>query len=198
MASFEKSRRAKTVTTGETMITGGAGERYARALFELADEAKSLAAVETSVDSLIAVLTGSADLTRALASPVVSSEDKTGVLSALADKLKLDSHVAKFIGVMAANNRAGSLLSALKAFKAMAARQRGTSTAEVTSADKLTATQIKDLQASLKAALGRDIEVHADVDPELIGGLIVKVGSRMFDSSLRTKLNGLRTAMKEA
>ena len=106
--------------------------------------------------------------------------------------------MTNFIAVAARNGRARDLPDTVTAFKRMAAARRGARAAEVTSADELTATQLKELRAALKTALGHDVEVRAHVNPELIGGLIVKVGSRMFDSSLRRKLEGMRNAMKEA
>ncbi|TGY88831.1 F0F1 ATP synthase subunit delta [Marinicauda algicola] len=186
------------MTTGENAVTGEAGKRYAKALFELAEEAKALDATETDVTTLGEAFGESADLRRVASSPLFGREDKAKALEALADRLGLSDLVKKFVAVMAANGRAGDLPDAVRAFKAMAARRRGATEAEVTSADKLTAAQLKELQAALKSALGHDVEVRAEVNPELIGGLVVKVGSRMFDSSLRSKLEGMRNAMKEA
>ena len=196
--NHEKRADLKTVTTGENAVTGEAGKRYAKALFELAEEAKALDATETDVTTLGAAFGESADLRRVASSPLFGREDKAKALEALAGKLGLSDLVKKFVAVMAANGRAGDLPDAVRAFKAMAARRRGATEAEVTSADKLTAAQLKELQAALKSALGHDVEVRAEVNPELIGGLVVKVGSRMFDSSLRSKLEGMRNAMKEA
>lgn len=186
------------MTTGENAITGEAGKRYAKALFELAEEANALDATEKDVALIGEAFGESPELRLVAASPLYAREDKAKALSALADKLSLSQTTKNFVAVMAANGRAGDLPDAVRAFKAMAAKRRGATTADVVSADKLTAAQIKDLQAALKSALGHEVEVRAEVNPELIGGLIVKVGSRMFDSSLRTKLEGMRNAMKEA
>lgn len=186
------------MTTLEDAITGEAGERYARALFELADEAGALAPVEKDVDALLAALNASSELARALASPIYSSTGKAGVLTALADKLGAQTLTANFLSVLARNGRARDLRGVLRAFKITAARRRGSATADVTSADTLTAAQLKELTTALKTALGRDVEVRTQVREDLIGGLIVQVGSRMFDSSLKTKLEGLRKTMKEA
>jgi F-type H+-transporting ATPase subunit delta len=186
------------VTTQTDAITGEMGERYARALFELAEEAGDLAAAERDVDTLTAALAESADLRRALTSPVFRATDKAAALKAVADKLKLSALTTRFLGVVANNGRAGDIPKMLRAFKALAAKKRGSATAEVVTADALTQAQLKELTAALKTALGRDVDVHAEVREDLIGGLIVKVGSRMFDSSLKSKLEGLRKTMKEA
>ena len=124
--------------------------------------------------------------------------DKASVLTELASKLKLNKLMVDFLAVTARNGRAGDLKNILRAFKALAAKRRGTSSADVISADPLTATQLKELKTALKTALGRDVEIRTEVREDIIGGLIVKVGSRMFDSSLKTKLEGLRKTMKEA
>jgi F-type H+-transporting ATPase subunit delta len=186
------------VTTQSDAITGEAGERYARALFELAEDASALAAVEKDVDALLAALTESVELSRALTSPIYGSAGKGAALAAVADKLKAQELTSKFLGVLANNGRAGDLKAVLRAFKALAAKKRGSATADVVTADALTQAQLKELQTALKTALGRDVEIRTEVREELIGGLIVKVGSRMFDSSLKTKLEGLRKTMKEA
>lgn len=193
-----RRKRRTTVTTQTDAITGETGERYARALFELADEAGELQAVEADVDSLLAAIGGSADLRRALASPIYKSAEKAAALGALAATLGLSGLTARFVGLAARNGRAADLQKIFRAFKALAARRRGSATADIVTADALTAAQLKELTTALKTALGRDVEVRTEVREDLIGGLIVKVGSRMFDSSLRTKLEGLRKTMKEA
>ena len=197
-APVTRRKRRTTVTTQSDAITGEAGERYARALFELAEDAGALAAVEKDVDALLAALAESAELSRALTSPIHAAEAKGKALAALADALKAQDLTKNFLGVLADNRRAGDLKAVLRAFKIIAARRRGSATADVVTADALTQAQLKELQTALKTALGRDVEIRTEVREELIGGLIVKVGSRMFDSSLKTKLEGLRKTMKEA
>ncbi|KAA5802324.1 F0F1 ATP synthase subunit delta [Alkalicaulis satelles] len=186
------------MTTGQDAITSEAGGRYARALFELADEAGALDAVEADMTALGAAFAQSAELRRALSSPVHKTGDKAAVLAALAQKLKFQDMTARFLAVTAGNGRAGELPDMARAFAALAAKRRGALSADVASADALTAAQLKDLAAALKTALGKDVEIRAEVRPELIGGLIVKVGSRLFDSSLSTQLEGLRKSLKEA
>ncbi|MEE2565632.1 F0F1 ATP synthase subunit delta [Hyphobacterium marinum] len=182
---------------GNAKSTGAAG-RYANALFELAREAKATDAVEADLKAFAAILEGNDALSTALSSPTHDAEQKTGVLNAIADKADFHKLTRNAFAVAARNGRAGELGELADAFAAMADAERGVSQADVRSADKLSAKDIEALSASLKRALGRDVEIRTEVDPELLGGLIVQVGSRMFDSSLRTKLEGLRNAMKEA
>lgn len=186
------------MTTQQDAITSEAGERYARALFGLAEDAGALKAVEKDVDALLGAFAQSPDLGRALTSPIYGSAGKAAALAGLADKIGVDDLTEKFLGVVAGNGRAGDLKGVLVAFKMLAARRRGASTADVVTADPLTQAQLKELKTALKTALGRDVEIRTEVREDLIGGLIVKVGSRMFDSSLKTKLEGLRKTMKEA
>jgi F-type H+-transporting ATPase subunit delta len=184
--------------SGKMAKIGGAAERYATALFELAKDAKAIDAVEADLNALLAALTENTDLGEALSSPLYEGEGKAAALAAIADKAGFNELTKNTLGVMARNGRAGLAGDLARGFAALAAAERGVSEAHVTSAAKLTQKEIDALKASLKRALGRDIEIRTDVDPAVLGGLIVQVGSRMFDSSLRTKLDGLRTAMKEA
>lgn len=186
------------MTTAGNAISNEAAQRYARALFDLALETKALAAAEADMAALGAAFGESGELSRAVASPMHKAGDKVKALDALARALKLSALGSKFIGVVARNGRAADLPAMTVAFAALAAEHRGAITADIASADALTAAQLKELTAALKTALGRDVEVRAEIRPELIGGLTVKVGSRMFDSSLRTKLDGVKQAMKEA
>ena len=144
------------------------------------------------------MLSESSDLAEILSSPLHSSEDKEGVLGALAKKAKFHTLTCNAFGVVAVNGRAGELGVVAMIFASYAAKHRGVMSADVVSATELTKKQIEAIAASLKGAFGHKIEVRTEVQPELMGGLIVKVGSRMFDSSLRTKLDGMKNAMKEA
>ena len=174
------------------------GSRYAQALFDLALETKSMSAVEGDLATLKAALDESAELRRFLASPVFGAEDKGRVLSEIASKAQLSPVTVKFIGVLAANRRAGALASTITAFARLSAAYRGVVAAEVTSAIKLTAAQSKSLTAALAKALGKEPEITARVDPTILGGLKVRVGSRLFDASLRSKLDSLKFALKRA
>ena len=178
-------------------ITGAAG-RYASALFELASEAKLAAKIEADMAGLSELLAGSDELSAALKSPLVDAGAKSGVIAALADKAGFQEMTKNALMVAAENGRAGEFAFIASAYAQMAAESRGVVSADVTTATKLAAKEIDALKASLKRALGRDIDVRTHENPDILGGLIVQVGSRMYDSSLRTKLDGLRTAMKEA
>lgn len=184
--------------TGQDANTATAAGRYATALFELAKSEGAASAVEADLSAFRAALEESSELAEVLASPLHAAEDKAGVLAKLADKAGFNELTRNAFGVAARNGRAGELGAMAEAFAALAAADRGVVTAEVRSAAALTKKQTEALAASLKSAFGREIEVRTDVRPELMGGLIVKVGSRMFDSSLRTKLDGMKNAMKEA
>jgi len=175
-----------------------AGQRYAKALFDLASETGALRAVEADMTSLRLALADSADLRRLLDSPVFTVADKSAGLAAIAAKAKFNPVTAKFLGLLAANGRSADLNAAIAAFQAMAAKARGAVSAEVISASPLTAAQAKGVAAALRTALGKDPEVTTRVDPALLGGLKVRVGSRLFDASLKSKLDSLKFALKRA
>lgn len=174
------------------------GERYAQALFDLANDNKRLDAVRADLRSLKAAWIDSADLRRLAGSPVIPAADKQKGLEAIADKAKFDPTTKKFLGLMAANGRAADLTGAVAAFETLYARHTGVVAAEVVSAKPLAAKQAAAVKAALKAALGREPELSARVDPGLLGGLKVKVGSRLFDASLKTKLDEMKFALRRA
>ena len=174
------------------------GARYARALFDLAIETKTLDAVEADLEALKAARESSADLRRVLASPIYSAEDKGKTLTAIGVKAKFNDTTQKFLGVLAANRRAAALPAVIAGFERLSAAHRGVVAAEVTTAVKLTAAQAKGVKAALAKALGKDPEITTRVDPAILGGLKVKVGSRLFDASLRSKLDSLKFALKRA
>ena len=186
------------MNTGEDAKTASAAGRYATALFDLAKTSGAADAVEADLSAFRAALAESSELAEALASPLYPSEEKAGVLAALAEKGGFHELTRNAFGVAAENGRAGELGALASVYAALAAKDRGVVSAEVATAAALTKKQTEALAASLKGAFGHDIEVRTEVRPELLGGLIVKVGSRMFDSSLRTKLDGMKNAMKEA
>lgn len=180
------------------VITGEAPIRYAQALLELAEDAKSLSAIEKDVKSLRAMFADSSDLTALIDSPVFTTEDKVAALTSIAKKAKLRPLTVQFIGLVAENRRSENLPSILSAFEDMVARRKGSQVAKVTSAKKLTAAQVTSLKTNLKKSLGRPVEVETSVDEDLLGGFVVRVGSRLYDSSLKTKLEDLRLTLKEA
>lgn len=171
--------------------------RYAGALFDVAKEQGKLAQVEGDLNGFKALLKESADFTRFVRSPVLTAEDQKKALSAILAKIGASDLTANFLQILVKNRRLFAVGDMIKAFSALAARDRGQVTAEVVSAHALTSEQMASLKETLKASVGKDVVVNASVDPGLIGGLVVKMGSRMIDSSLRTKLNSLKTRMKE-
>lgn len=174
------------------------GERYAQALFDLALETGALDAVRADIKSLRAAYGESADLRRLLASPLLAAEDQARGLTAIADKAKFHKTTRNFLALMAQGGRARDLTGAIAAFEALYARHTGVVSAEVVSAAPLSAAQSKAIQAGLRQALGKDPELTARVDPSILGGLKVKVGSRLFDASLKTKLDQMKFALKRA
>ena len=170
--------------------------RYALALFDLARGGKSIEVVEASLATLEQAAVESDDLRRLIASPLVARDAAAGAVKAVAARIGLDPLSANFLGVLATNRRLAQLPRVTEAFRQMAATHRGETSAEVTSAHPLDEDQLAALRAKLRARVGRDVSVHAKVDPAILGGLIVRVGAQMIDGSIRTKLNTLATAMK--
>jgi F-type H+-transporting ATPase subunit delta len=170
--------------------------RYATALFELARDENHLETVGASVATLRDALRDSPDLKELTSSPLISREDATRTIGAVAHSLALDPITTKFLGVVATNRRLFKLPEIVRAFNMLAANHRGETTAEVTSAHPLTDDQVTALRTNLKSRIGRDVTVDLTVDPTILGGLVVKVGSQMIDGSIRTKLNTLAMAMK--
>lgn len=179
------------------VMTSEAAKRYASALLDLADDAKSLKNIEKDANLLQKTLRNTPALSDALDNPVFAIEDKVGTLAALGRKLKLSKLMIQFVGTVAENRRASELDDILSVFTNLLARRRGTEIALVTSAKALSAAQVKSLKAQLKKNLGRTVNIETRVDPDIIGGFVVKIGSRLYDSSLRTKLSDLKLALKE-
>lgn len=173
--------------------------RYATALFELALEQRGLDAVKTDLDAFEALLDGNPDLNRLVRSPVFGAEEQTRALSAVLAKAGIGGIAANFLLFVAEKRRLFFARQMIGGYKALLARHRGEVRAEVTVAEALADKHLDALKTALKSATGgKDVELDVKVDPAIIGGLIVKLGSRMVDSSLRTKLNSIKFAMKEA
>jgi len=170
--------------------------RYASALFDLARDERQIDAVSRSLDSLNQALADSRDFSELVGSPMVGREDAGKAFAALAPQLGLDPITTNFLAVLARNGRKNQLRNVIRDFKRLAADHRGEATAEVTTAHSLKDDQIKALKAQLKGRAGRDVTIDAKVDPSILGGIVVKLGSQMIDSSIRTKLNRLAQAMK--
>ena len=177
-------------------MTTGVAERYASALFDLAKEQGKHVQVEQDLTRFQTILDSSEDLRRMVRSPVFSAAEQAKALTAVAEKAGITGLTGNFLKVLASNRRLFALADVIKNYRLIAARNRGEVSAEVTSAHPLTDAQMQALNDQLKAGIGKDVTISAKVDPSLLGGLIVKVGSRMIDNSLKTKLNSLKVAMK--
>ncbi len=170
--------------------------RYATALFGLARDEQQIDAVGRSLDSIEAALTNSNDFAMLVSSPLVSRTDAAKAIAALVPTLGLDPITARFLRVLADNGRLGELRNVIRLVRMLVLSHRGETTAEITSAHPLNDAQVAELKSKLRARVGRDVGINASVDPSLLGGIVVRLGSQMIDASIRTKLNTLATAMK--
>ena len=183
---------------GENPSVSGVSGRYATALFDLARDENSIDAVKADLDRFAAMLDESADLKRLVRSPVFAAEAQLKALSAVLEKAEITGVSANFLKVLAANRRLFAVSEVIRAFNALVAKFKGEATADVTVAETLSDKNLEALKAALKSVTGKDVTLDVKVDPSIIGGLVLKLGSRMVDSSLRTKLNSIKHAMKEA
>lgn len=183
--------------TDRASSVSGVAERYASAFFDLAREDSSIGRIEGELQSLSRMLDESADLRRLVASPVFSAEDQERAIGAVAEKAGIGGLTENFLRLVAHNRRLFALPGMIRGFRELAARYRGEVTAEVTSAHSLSDANVAALKQALKDKLGKDVTLHARVNPALLGGLVVKVGSRMIDTALRTRLMNVRTQLKE-
>jgi F-type H+-transporting ATPase subunit delta len=179
------------------MVSGMAG-RYATALFDLAREGDAIDAVKGDLERFDALVADSADLNRLVRSPVFSAAEQGAALAAVLDKAGIGGLTAKFLKLITTNRRLFAVRDMVRAYGKLVAEHKGEATAEVTVAEELKDQHLDALRAALKSVSGKDVDLKVNVDPAIIGGLVVKLGSRMVDSSLRTKLNAIRHAMKEA
>ncbi|MFY9839256.1 MAG: F0F1 ATP synthase subunit delta [Xanthobacteraceae bacterium] len=175
----------------------GMAGRYATALFDLAREASAIEAVKSDLDRFDALVAESADLTRLVRSPVYSEGEQLRALSAVLERAGIGGLVANFLKLVTSNRRLFAVRDMIKAFRALVAQHKGEATAEVTVAEQLKDEHAQALRAALKSVSGKDVDLDIKVDPAILGGLVVKLGSRMVDTSLRTKLNAIKHAMKE-
>jgi F-type H+-transporting ATPase subunit delta len=178
-------------------ISSGIAARYASAVFELAKDASDLKTLESNVQDLDTVLADSSDIRDLINSPVVSREDQANAIAAVAKKMKLMPIVSNTLALMASKRRLFVLPALVAQLRALIAEEKGEMTAEVISAKAMTKTQTDKLAKAIKARIGKDVKIDATVDEELIGGLVIKVGSQMIDTSIRSKLNSLSNVMKE-
>lgn len=170
--------------------------RYASALFDLAREEKSVDRVAEGLSRFESALNQSSDLQRMVASPVFSSEDQLAAVEAIAAKLGIEGTALNFLKLVTKNNRLAAIGEMIKAYRKLVAVSRGEAAAEVTSAEPLSTKHVDELRQALKATMGHDVQISTSVDATILGGLIVKVGSRMMDNSLKTKLQNLKISMK--
>ncbi|MCD9149573.1 F0F1 ATP synthase subunit delta [Pseudophaeobacter flagellatus] len=178
-------------------ISAGIAARYATAIFEIAEESKALDSLETSINDLAAALADSDDLQNLLSSPLISRDEQEAAIAAIAKKMGLAPVLGNSLALMAQKRRLFVVPALITALRDRLAEARGEVTAEVISAKALTKTQSDKLAKTLAARVGKQITINATVDESIIGGLVVKVGSKMIDSSIRSKLNSLQNAMKE-
>lgn len=176
--------------------TTGASGRYASAIFDLGKDSNALDALENDLGQMKSAVAGNADLAYLMESPAFSRDDQQKALAAVMDKMGVSDLTKRFVGLMIAKGRLAMLPGAIEGFQQRLADHRGEVVAEVTSAQPLSDGQRDKLAENLKAAYGKDVKIDASVDPSLLGGLVVKIGSKMIDTSLRAKLSGLQRAMK--
>jgi F-type H+-transporting ATPase subunit delta len=170
--------------------------RYASALFDLARDQRQIEAVGKSLDTLGQALLDSKDFAELIASPLVSRDEAGKAFAALAPQFSLDPITTNFLGVLARNGRKNELRNVIRAYRRLAVEHRGEVTADVTTARPLNDDQLAALKTQLRTRAGRDVTIDATVDPAILGGIVVKLGSEQIDASIRTKLNRLALAMK--
>ncbi len=182
---------------GEEPIISGMAGRYATALFELALDNRAVDAVKADLERFDALIAESPELQRLVRSPVFSADVQGKALAAVLEKAGVGGLTAQFLNVVVANRRLFAVRDMIRAYRALVARHHGEVTAQVTVAEALKDAHHAAIQDALKSVTGKDVGLDVTVDPAIIGGLVVKLGSRMVDSSLRTKLNSIKHAMKE-
>ena len=190
-----KMNERRIVASTDQTVSGVPG-RYASALFDLAVEEKSADAVGQQLQAFGAAIEASDDLKRLVRSPVFSSDNQAAAIEAVAAAIGIKGSALNFLKLVAHNRRLAALPDMIKGYASLLSQSKGELAGEVTSAETLSAPQLKDLKAALKSSLGRDVALSTKVDSSILGGLIVKVGSRMMDNSLKTKLQNLKIAMK--
>lgn len=194
---FGSNAESLSFVAETSSLISGVAQRYAGSLFDLALEAKSVAQVEKDLGRFEDLVNGSPELKRLIVSPVFSASDQVKAISAILTKAKIGGLVSNFLRLVAQNRRLFSVPLMIQSFRQIATAHRGEVSADVTSAHALTAAQQTELKATLKSVAGKDVTINVTIDPSILGGLIVKLGSRQIDTSLRTKLSSLKLALKE-
>jgi F-type H+-transporting ATPase subunit delta len=182
---------------GQKPIVSGVAGRYATALFELALEQRSVDAVKADLDRFAAMVDDNPELARLVRSPVFTADEQARALTAVLSNAGIGGLAAKFLLLVASNRRLFAVRQILRDFRLLVAQYKGEVTAELTVAEKLDDKYLGGLKSALKNVTGKDVDLDVKIDPSIIGGLIVKLGSRMVDTSLKTKLNAIKHAMKE-
>jgi F-type H+-transporting ATPase subunit delta len=195
---FQKNAERVREVAGEEPIVSGMAGRYATALFDLARESNAIDAVQADLERFDALVAESADLMRLVRSPVFSAEEQGHALAAVLERAGIGGLAAKFLKLVTANRRLFAVRDMIKGFRELVAQYKGEATAEVIVAETLKNEHIEALRGALKSVSGKDVDLKIKIDPAIIGGLVVQLGSRMVDTSLRTKLNAIKHAMKEA
>ena len=183
---------------GESGIVSGMAGRYATALFELARESNAIEAIQRDLNAFDALIADNPDLQRLVRSPVFGADEQEKALAAVLEKAGISATAANFLRVVTSNRRLFAVRDMIRGFNKLVAAHKGEVTAQVTVAEALNDARMNDIRAALREVTGKDVQVDVAVDPSIIGGLKVKLGSRMVDASLRTKLNSIKIAMKEA
>lgn len=197
MAGLKLCERTKdTLVASSSPIVSGIAGRYAAALFELANEAGALDAVGTDLDRFASLLDGSADLDRLIRNPVFTADEQVSALSAVLSKAKIGGLAANFLKLVASKRRLFAVRGMIAGYRALVAEKKGIISAEVTVAAPLSDKNRQAVLDALQAQAGKSVALAERVDPSIIGGLVVKMGSRMIDASLKTKLNAMKIAMK--
>lgn len=184
--------------SGEEPIVSGVAGRYATALFDLASEGNAIDALQADLERFDALIAESTDLARLVRSPVFPADQQGQALDAVLQRAGIGGLGAKFLKLVTANRRLFAVRDMIRAYRGLVAQHKGKATAQVTVAEKLKDEHADALRAALKSVSGKDVDLDIKIDPAIIGGLVVKLGSRMVDTSLRTKLNTIKHAMKEA
>jgi len=197
-AGKDKRERRVAQNGSEGPLLAGVAGRYALALYELARDERQVDDVAKNLDAFDALYRESADLRRLVKSPAFSAEEQTAAVGALLDRAGITGLAANFIKLSAANRRLFALPDMIRAYREKVREAKGIVRAEVRVAEKPSDAVIEDIKASLRDVAKSEVEIDLHIDPSLIGGLVVKMGSRMVDASLRTKLNSIRLAMREA
>ena len=178
-------------------ISMGVASRYAKAIFDLVLESNEVAKLETDVESLARALEGSQELRDLISSPMYTRDEQKGAIVAVGNKMKLLVNLTNTLALMAAKRRLFVMDSFLRQLKTLIAEHKGEITADVVSAKSLTKAQSEKIAKAIKDRVGKEIKINASVDEAIIGGIVIKVGSKMIDTSIRSKLNSLQTVMKE-